>query len=39
LYIPLSDNDDVYLRLQHGIEFHNLVHMSNIKHINPASKA
>jgi hypothetical protein len=34
-----DDNDDVYLRLQHGRGFHNLVYMSYVKHINPASKA
>jgi hypothetical protein len=30
-----SDDDNVYLRLQHGKGFHNLVYMSYIKHINP----
>jgi hypothetical protein len=30
--------DDVYLRLQHGKGFHNLVFMSYVKYINPASK-
>jgi hypothetical protein len=34
-----DDDDDVYLRLQHGQEFHNLVYMSYVKHINPAYKA
>jgi hypothetical protein len=34
-----DDDDDVYLRLQHGKGFHNLVHMSYVKHIDPASKA
>jgi hypothetical protein len=32
-------NNDVYLRLKHGEGFHNLVYMSYVKHINPASKA
>jgi hypothetical protein len=32
-------DEDVYLRLQHGKAFHNLVSMSYVKHINPASKA
>jgi hypothetical protein len=36
---PQPDDDDVYLRLQHGKGFHNLVYMSYVKHINPASKA
>jgi hypothetical protein len=46
---PPDDNDDVYLRLQHGKGlqqglrlqqgFQTLVYMSYIKHINPASKA
>jgi hypothetical protein len=27
-------DDDVYLRLQHGKGFHDLVYMSYIKHIN-----
>jgi hypothetical protein len=35
----LDDDDDVYLRLQHGRGFHNLVYMSSLKHINPAFKA
>jgi hypothetical protein len=35
----LDDDDDVYLRLQHGKASHNLVYMSYIKHINPACKA
>jgi hypothetical protein len=34
-----DDDDDVYLRLQHGKGFHNLVYMSYVKHIDPASKA
>jgi hypothetical protein len=34
-----DDDGDVYLRLQHGKGFHNLVYMSYAKHINPASKA
>jgi hypothetical protein len=34
-----DDYDDVHLRLQHGKGFHNLVYMSYVKHINPASKA
>ena len=33
------DDDDVYLRLQNGKGFHNLVYMSYVKHIYPASKA
>jgi hypothetical protein len=34
-----DDNDDgLYLRLQRGKEFHNLVYMSHIKHINPAKR-
>jgi hypothetical protein len=32
-------DDDVYLRLQHGKGFHNLVYISYVKHVNPASKA
>jgi hypothetical protein len=36
---PSDPEDDVYLRLQHGKGFHNLVYMSYVKHINPASKA
>jgi hypothetical protein len=32
------DDDDVYFRLQHGKEFHNLVYMSYVKHINPSNK-
>jgi hypothetical protein len=35
---PDDDDDDVYLRLQHGIGFHNLVYMSYVKHINPAKR-
>jgi hypothetical protein len=35
----IYDDDDVYLRLQHGKGVHNLVHISYVKHINPASKA
>jgi hypothetical protein len=38
-FLIVYDDDDVYLRLQHGKGFHNLVYMSYIKHINPASKA
>jgi hypothetical protein len=34
-----DDDDDVYLRLQHGKGLHNLVYISYVKHINPASKA
>jgi hypothetical protein len=34
-----DDDDDAYLRLQHGKGFHNLAYISYIKHINPASKA
>jgi hypothetical protein len=34
-----DDNDDIYLRLQHGEGFHNLVYMSYVKHINAAFKA
>jgi hypothetical protein len=37
--IDRIDDDDVYLRLQHGKGFHNLVYMSYVKHIKPASKA
>jgi hypothetical protein len=33
-----GDDDDVYLRLQHGEGFHNLVYMSYVKHINPAKR-
>jgi hypothetical protein len=34
-----DDNDDyVYLRLQHGKGFHNLVYVSYVKHINPSNK-
>jgi hypothetical protein len=32
-------DDDVYLRLQHGKRFHDLVCMSYVKDINPANKA
>jgi hypothetical protein len=35
---PFND-DDVYLRLQHGKEFYNLVYMFYVKHINPSNKA
>jgi hypothetical protein len=31
-----DDDDDVYLRLQHGKGFHNLVYMSHVKHMNTA---
>jgi hypothetical protein len=34
-----DDDDDVYLRLQHGKGFHNLVYMSYVKHKTPDSKA
>jgi hypothetical protein len=34
-----DDDDDVYLRLQHGKGFHNLVYLSYVKQMNPASKA
>jgi hypothetical protein len=34
-----DDDDDVYLRIQHGKRFHNIVYMSYVKHINPACKA
>jgi hypothetical protein len=34
-----GDNDDIYLRLQYGEGFHNLVYMFYVKHINSASKA
>jgi hypothetical protein len=34
-----NDDDDFYLRLQHGKGFHHLIYMSYVKHINPASKA
>jgi hypothetical protein len=34
----LYDDDDVYLRLQHGKGFHNFVYMSYVKHINPAKR-
>jgi hypothetical protein len=30
------DDDDVYLRLQHGKGFHNLVYMSYVRHIKPS---
>jgi hypothetical protein len=33
-----DDDDDVYLRLQHGKGFHNLVYMSYVKHIDPAKR-
>jgi len=33
------DDDDIYLRLQHGKGFHDLVYMSYVKHTNPACKA
>jgi hypothetical protein len=40
MYDDDDDNDnDVYLRLQQEKEFHDLVYMFYIKHINPASKA
>jgi hypothetical protein len=35
----VPDDDDVYLRIQHGKGFRNLVHMSCVIHINPASIA
>jgi hypothetical protein len=31
-----DNNGDVYLRLQHGKGFHNLVCMSYVKHIKPS---
>jgi hypothetical protein len=31
-------DDDVYLRLQHGKGFHNLVYKSYVKYINPAKR-
>jgi uncharacterized membrane protein len=34
-----TDDDDVYLRLQHGKGFHNLAYTSYVKHIIPDSKA
>jgi hypothetical protein len=34
-----DDNDNGYFILQHAKGFHNLVYMSYVKHINPASKA
>jgi hypothetical protein len=33
-----DDDDDVYLRLQHGKGFHNLVYMSYVKQRNPAKR-
>jgi hypothetical protein len=33
-----DDDDDFYLRLQYGKRFHNLVYMSYVKHVNPASR-
>jgi hypothetical protein len=41
LHPPLegNDDDDVYLRLQHGKGFHDPVYMSCVKNINPACKA
>jgi hypothetical protein len=33
------DDDDVYLRLQHGKGFYNLVYMFYVKHINSSNKA
>jgi hypothetical protein len=43
IYVLLKDinqtyDDDVYLRLQHGKGFHNLVYISYVKHINPAKR-
>jgi hypothetical protein len=35
-FLPADDNDDVYLRLQHGKEFQNFVYISKVKDINPA---
>jgi hypothetical protein len=32
------DDDDLYLRLQHGNGLHNLVYMSYVKDINPAKR-
>jgi hypothetical protein len=37
--VDVDDDEDVYLRLQHRKWYHNLVNMSYVKHINPASKA
>jgi hypothetical protein len=34
-----AGDDDVYLRLQRGKGFHNLVYTYYVKYINPASKA
>jgi hypothetical protein len=34
-----DDDNDIYLGLQHGKGFYNLVSMSYVKHINPASEA
>jgi hypothetical protein len=34
-----GDDDDIYLRLQHGIGFDNLVHKSYVKHTNPSNKS
>jgi len=39
IWVEEDDNDDVYLRLQNGKGFHNLVYISYVKYINPASKA
>jgi hypothetical protein len=39
IYTYTYEDDDVYIRLQYGKGFHNLVYMSYVKHINPASKA
>jgi hypothetical protein len=33
-----DDNDNVYLGLQHGKGFHDLVYVSYVKHINPAKR-
>jgi hypothetical protein len=36
---PKHSTHDVYLRLQRGKGFHNLIHMSYVKYINSACKA
>jgi hypothetical protein len=38
VHLTLLDDDDVYLRLQYGKGFHNLVYTSYINHINPAKR-
>jgi hypothetical protein len=37
--VGFDDDDDVYFKLQQRKGFHNLVYMSYVKHINPASTA